>query len=80
MNISRRAFLAAPAALSLVGSFARAAGAITISVDASRTIGALAPDYMGLGYEISSVAVPGLLSATNQPYVELVQGAGGAAA
>src|ERR1700759_4151149 len=39
-------------------------------------IGYLAPDYMGLGYEISSVAIPGLLSAKNAPYVGLVKALG----
>src|SRR6185312_12330815 len=41
-----------------------------------RTVGVLAPDYMGLGYEISSVAIPGLLSAKNAPYVGLVKALG----
>ena len=31
---------------------------------------------MGLGYEISSVAIPGLLSAKNTPYVGLVKALG----
>jgi hypothetical protein len=55
---------------------ARAAGAVSISIDPSRTIGVLAPDYMGLGYEISSVAIPGLLSAKNAAYVGLVKALG----
>ena len=33
-------------------------------------------DFMGLGYEMSSVAPLGLLSATNQRYVRLIQGLG----
>jgi hypothetical protein len=31
------------------------------------------PDFMGLGYEISSVARPGLMSSANAVYVQLVQ-------
>ena len=33
-------------------------------------------DFTGLGYEMSSVASPGLLSAANQRYVHLIQGLG----
>ena len=33
----------------------------------------IAPDFMGLGYEISSVARPGLLSPANKVYVQLVR-------
>src|ERR1700760_1339313 len=76
MKIPRRTLLAAPAALPFIGTAARAAGPVTISVDGSRTIGAIAPDYMGLGYEISSVAIPGLLSAKNAPYLGLVKALG----
>jgi nucleotide-binding universal stress UspA family protein len=74
--ISRRNILSASAALPFFTSVARAAGTVTISVDASRTVGVLAPDYMGLGYEISSVAIPGLLSAKNTSYVGLVKALG----
>ena len=38
-----------------------------------QAIGSIAPDFIGLGYEISSVARPGLLSATNEVYVQLVR-------
>ena len=34
------------------------------------------PDFIGLGYEMSSVATPGLLSPDNHNYVELVRGLG----
>ena len=68
--------MGAAAALPFIGSAARAAGQVAISVDASRTVGSIAPDYMGLGYEISSVAIPGLLSAKNAPYVGLVKALG----
>ena len=38
-----------------------------------RPLGMIAPDFMGLGYEISSVARPGLLSPANKVYVQLVR-------
>jgi hypothetical protein len=37
---------------------------------------AIPPDFIGLGYETSSVATPGLLSPDNHNYVELVRGLG----
>lgn len=40
-------------------------------LDLSRTITTIPSDFIGLGYEISSVARPGLLSATNSVYVQL---------
>ena len=43
----------------------------TLTVDLSRTITAIPSDFIGLGYETSSVARPGLLSATNSVYVRL---------
>jgi hypothetical protein len=33
-------------------------------------------NFVGLGYEMSSVATPGLLSVSNRPYVELIHGLG----
>jgi hypothetical protein len=75
MTVTRRWILTS-AALTFLGTPARAAGAVTISVDGSRTLGAIPPDYIGLGYEISSVAIPGLLSAKNAPYVGLVKALG----
>ncbi len=42
-----------------------------LTLDASRTIAAIPPDFIGLGYETSSVARPGLLSAGNSVYVQL---------
>lgn len=46
---------------------------VTVNVDVSRRLGIVPPNFLGLGYEISSVAVPGLLSAGNHSYVELVR-------
>jgi len=74
--LSRRHLLGAAAALPCLGGCARAAGAVTLSINQSRSNGIIMPDYMGLGYEISSVAVPGLLSAGNASYVQLVRNLG----
>jgi hypothetical protein len=76
MAISRRTLLAASASLSLIPSLARAAGTVSIRLDPGRRIGSIPTDFMGLSYEISSVAVPGLLSADNRPYVQLVRNLG----
>src|SRR5947209_9541570 len=46
---------------------------IQTSIDPDRTLGAIPADFTGLGYEISSVARPGLLSAQNRQYVQLVR-------
>jgi hypothetical protein len=44
-----------------------------VVVDAQRRLGTIPRDFVGLGYEISSVATPNLLSARNRTYVELVR-------
>jgi hypothetical protein len=77
MKLSRRNVVAGAAALPFVVNAARAAAApVTVRVDAGKSGGMIAPDFMGLGFEISSVAVPGLLSAANHDYVRLVKGLG----
>jgi hypothetical protein len=52
---------------------ASSAPELRVTVDPSRTVAVIPPDFMGLGYEISSVARPGLLSAQNAVYVQLVR-------
>jgi hypothetical protein len=47
--------------------------AIEVRLDLTRTIATIPADFTGLGYEISSVARPGLLSAENEVYVQLVR-------
>ena len=42
-----------------------------LTLDTSRTIATIPSDFVGLGYEISSVARAGLLSATDSVYVRL---------
>ena len=46
---------------------------VWVTLDPARTLAVIPPDFMGLGYEISSVARPGLLSGQNAVYVELVR-------
>ncbi len=46
---------------------------VSININPERALGEIPPDFTGLGYEISSVARPGLLSATDHTYVQLVR-------
>jgi hypothetical protein len=46
---------------------------VGVTLDPAQTLGVIPSDFMGLGYEISSVARPGLLSAQNAVYVQLVR-------
>ena len=50
--------------------------AVTIAVDRDRVIGAIRPDFMGLGYEISSVAANGPLCSGSPVYERLVRNLG----
>jgi glycosyl hydrolase family 79 len=61
-----------------VPALARPATAKTIrvTIDTQRKQGRIPDDFTGLGYEISSVAIPGLLSDKNRAYVQLVHGLG----
>jgi hypothetical protein len=47
--------------------------AALVTVDRDQPRGVIAPDFMGLGYEISSVARPGLLNGANRVYAQLVR-------
>src|SRR5580700_160987 len=49
---------------------------IRVTIDTRRKVGRIPDDFTGLGYEISSVAIPGLLSDKNRTYVQLVRGLG----
>ncbi len=70
--MNRRSFLAGVAGLAMEFPAAGQTRAVRIQVDRSRQLGAIPPDFMGLGYEISSVA-DGPLSAQNGRYVNLVR-------
>jgi hypothetical protein len=76
MNLSRRQMLGAAATLPFTGGCAGAAESVTITIDPRARLRTIPADYMGLGYEISSVAVPGLLSGKNLTYVQLVKNLG----
>jgi len=54
-------------------SASQAGRALAATVRTDRPGRPLAPDFMGLGYEISSVSRPGLMSAGNRVYVQLVR-------
>jgi hypothetical protein len=60
-------------------SFARTLQAVSggsevrVALDLAQTLAVIPPDFTGLGYEISSIARPGLLSAQNAVYVQLVR-------
>jgi hypothetical protein len=80
-QMNRREFLtksmAASCALAAHPAFASSGDqtvrALAATVHLDRPTGAIAPDFMGLGYEISSVSRPGLMSAGNRVYVQLVR-------
>ena len=76
MHLSRRHLLTVAAALPFTGGCARADSQVTVRVDPGKSLGRIPDDFMGLGFEISSVAVPGLLSAGNRAYVDLVRDLG----
>ncbi len=46
-------------------AFADEASPVQVQVHTEQVFGAIPPDFIGLGYEISSVARHGLFSATN---------------
>jgi len=66
---------AAIAQSSLVGTLRAASGEaeVRVTLDPAHTLAVIPPDFIGLGYEISSVARQGLLSAQNSVYVQLVR-------
>lgn len=49
---------------------------ISIQIDLGTPMHIVPPDFTGLGYETASLGVPGLLSARNERYVELIRGLG----
>jgi hypothetical protein len=79
--MNRRAFIAssgfAAAALAVPSAFSSMLAsdeqAIDVTIGGSLSLPAIPSDFMGLGYEISSVARVGLLSRANSVYVQLVR-------
>ena len=78
MGVTRRHLLAAAAAAPLLPRAALGASNVSIRIDPRRRLRALPADYIGLGFEASSVATPGLLSGDNHTYVQLVRTLGAA--
>jgi len=74
--MNRRDFLAnsaiVAAALAARSAFA-APAQYSVTVRADQPLGMIAPDFTGLGYEISSASRPGLMSRANKVYVQLVR-------
>lgn len=54
-------------------AFADSDSVVTLRLDNAAPV-VVPANFTGLGYEMSSVASPGLLSAQNHPYVELIKG------
>ena len=75
--MNRRTFISASAGLAAAALSRRlssgASARVSVTVDPNRVLGRIPGDFTGLGYEISSVATPGLLSAKNRTYVQLVR-------
>ena len=74
--MNRRNFITKGAAALLasrVGFGDDAGSRARVTIRPDERLGSIAPDFMGLGYEISSVARPGLLSGRNTCYVQLVR-------
>jgi hypothetical protein len=83
--MDRREFLAASMfALSSAGKCSPSATVnmmgqaplLRLTVDPERVFGTIPPDFIGLGYEISSIAKVGLLSGRNRAYVQWVRALG----
>jgi len=69
--------VAGAASMPLAAAGAPASAApVSIRIAPERVLRTIPADFMGLGYEISSVATPGLLSADNRAYVRLVRNLG----
>ncbi|GAC1416178.1 MAG: glycosyl hydrolase family 79 C-terminal domain-containing protein [Acidobacteriaceae bacterium] len=47
--------------------------AVQVTVHPDRVLGSVPADFMGFGYEISTIAMPNILSASNQVYVQLIR-------
>ena len=75
--MNRRDFLTKSAATAAVTAIPRAlVGSLqtaSVTIGAARKLPGIAPDFMGLGYEISSVSRSGLLSARNRVYLQMVR-------
>jgi len=81
VRLNRRAFVSALAAgtMAALPESGRAQNArapnnsVRVQIQPEARLGRIPADFMGLGYEVSSVSEPGLLAASNQSYVQLVR-------
>ncbi len=75
--MNRRSFLTGSAcalgALSSRRLLAESPTPLRIRIEVNRTLGHIPDDFTGLGYEISSVAISGLLSPSNHHYIQMVR-------
>ena len=73
--MNRRTFLARAVGLvsATITQPASGEAEVRVTLEPARTVAVIPPDFMGLGYEISSVARPGLLCAQNSVYIQLVR-------
>jgi hypothetical protein len=70
--MDRRAFLVNGTLAALAGRSALSQ-TVGVTIGGVRAVPPVAKSFLGLGYEISSVARPGLLSPANHPYVQLIR-------
>ena len=69
-GLNRRAFVSGILAGSVAAAQTRP---VRVQVEPETRLGRIPADFMGLGYEVSSVSERGLLTASNHTYVQLVR-------
>ncbi len=78
MPFTRRSLLHGTAALAAAATLTRQTLAqpttpARLTLHPDRTLATIPPDFLGLGYEISSVTRPNLLTPTNHEYINLIR-------
>lgn len=71
--LSRRGFISGVCATAAAARGAPQTNAVRFQVDPQKRLGRIPDDFIGLGYEVSSVSERGLLAAANRKYVQLVR-------
>ena len=71
--MNRRAFVSALLATPCLAQGPATGNAVRIQIQPQSRLGRIPADFMGLGYEISSVSERGLLSSSNRAYVQFVR-------
>ncbi|HEX5226373.1 MAG TPA: hypothetical protein VFW44_01630 [Bryobacteraceae bacterium] len=72
-TLSRRGFIGAACAVAATVEGAAQTGAVRFQVDPQKRLARIPDDFIGLGYEVSSVSERGLLTVENRQYVQLVR-------